>query len=348
MPQTLRQGGRAGMDFMVGITQAMRPISMRWNAALAKSGITPESLPDDMDARHLVMDAALADSKPFAVSSLIAEFASTEHGRVARDGFDEMADVLLPQLAALEAKGPARLTTYNDFAEPDYYQGVWFHRTTGGWNGHAEMGFIHSELIHKTYVARNFGGDIFAQRRAVLGMLPRADYTRICEMGTSSGHFTTALQETWPKAHITGVELALPMLKEALRVANANGWDWDLHQKAAEDTGFEAGRFDLVASYIILHEMPASAIKAVFAEAFRLLEPGGQMLMSDVTPYRMHDKLGSWRADWQARKGGEPYWREAATLDWSETARDVGFVDVSEGGLGGAPYPWVIIGTKPA
>ena len=207
MPQTLRQGGRAGMDFMGGITQAMRPVSARWNQALARSGITADSLPDDLDARHAVMDEALAGSKPFAVSSLIAEFASIEHGRVARDGFDEMADVLLPQLAALEAKGPARLTTYNDFAEPDYYQGVWFHRTTGGWNGHAEMGFIHSELIHKTYVARNFGGDIFAQRRAVLGMLPRADYASICEMGTSSGHFTTALQEIYPQAHITGVEL---------------------------------------------------------------------------------------------------------------------------------------------
>jgi ubiquinone/menaquinone biosynthesis C-methylase UbiE len=192
-----------------------------------------------------------------------------------------------------------------------------------------------------------FGGDIFAQRRAVLGKLPRNDYTRILEMGTSSGHFTTALQETFPAAHITGVELALPMLKEALRVANANGWAWDLHQRAAEDTGFEAERFDLVASYIILHEMPASAIRAVFAEAFRLLEPGGQMLMSDVTPYRMLDKMGVWRADASAKKGGEPYWREGAMLDWSATARDIGFVDINEGGLGGAPYPWVITATKP-
>ncbi|MBC7519511.1 MAG: class I SAM-dependent methyltransferase [Sandarakinorhabdus sp.] len=343
----LRQGGRAAMDFMVGMVGASRPLAARWGAALAKSGVTADTLPDDIDARHRVMNEALAGSDAFAVNNLVIEFASVEHGRVARDGFDEMADVLLPRLAQLEAKGPATLTIPNDFVEPDYYKGVWFHRTTGGWNGHPEMGFIHSELVHKTYVARMFGGDIFAQRRAVLGLLPRSDYTRILEMGTSSAHFTTALQETFPAAHITGVELALPMLKEALRVANANGWDWDLHQRAAEDTGFEGDRFDLVASYIILHEMPASAIRAAFAEAFRLLEPGGQMLMSDVTPYRMLDKLGAWRADASAKKGGEPYWREAATLDWSATAREVGFVDVNEGGLNGAPYPWVITATKP-
>ena len=348
MGVAMRQGGRAAMDFMVGITAASRPLAARWTAALAQSGVTADSLPDDIDARHNVVNSALAGSTAFAVSNLVMEFASVEHGRVARDAFNEMADVLVPQLAKLEAQGPATLTIPNDFVEPDYYKGVWFHRTTGGWNGHDEMGFIHSELIHKTYVARNFGGDIFAQRRAVLGKLPRADYTRICEMGTSSGHFTTALQEVFPTAHITGVELALPMLREALRVANANGWAWDLHQRAAENTGFADGCFDLVASYIILHEMPAHAIRATFAEAFRLLEPGGQMLMSDVTPYRMLDRLGAWRADVSANKGGEPYWREAATLDWGQVARDAGFTDVSEGSLGDAVYPWVVIGTKPA
>lgn len=344
----LRQGGRAAMDFMVGISGATRPLAARWAGDLARAGITADTLPDDIDTRHLVMADALAGSTAFAVNNLVTEFASVEHGRVARHGFDELADVLVPQLAALEAKGPATLTIPNDLTVPDYYQGVWFHRTTGGWNGHPEMGFVHSELVHKTYVARLFGGDIFAQRRAVLGRLPRRDYRRILEMGTSSGHFTTALQETFPAAHITGVELALPMLKEALRVANANGWAWDLHQRAAEDTGFEAERFDLVASYIILHEMPADATRAVFAEAFRLLEPGGQVLMSDVTPYRMLDKMGVWRADASAKKGGEPYWREAASLDLSQVARDAGFVDVTEGGLDGAPYPWVITGTKPA
>ena len=348
MGVAMRQGGRAAMDFMVGITAASRPLAVQWGTALLEAGVTADALPEDIDRRHDMINSALAGSNAFSISNLVMEFASVEHGRVARTAFDEMADVLVPELAALEQKGPATLTVRQDFVPPDYYKGVWFHRTTGGWNGHDEMGFIHSELIHKTYVARNFGGDIFAQRRAVLGLLPRADYTRICEMGTSSGHFTTALQETFPDAHITGVELALPMLREALRVANANGWRWDLHQAAAEDTGFEAGRFDLVASYIILHEMPAQAIRATFAEAFRLLEPGGQMLMSDVTPYRKLDRLGAWRADALANKGGEPYWREAATMDWSQAARDAGFVDVSEGSLGDAVYPWVVIGTKPA
>ena len=256
-----------------------------------------------------------------------------------------MADVLLPRLAALEAQGPATLTVADDLVVPDYYKDVWFHRTTGGWNGHPEMGFVHSEFTHKP-MSRAILAAI-SLLSAALGLLSRADYSRICEMGTSSGHFTTALQKVFPAADITGVELALPMLREAPRVANAHGWAWDLHQAAAEATGFDAERFDLVASHIILHGMPAAAIAATFAEAFRLLKPGGQMLMSDVAPYRMLDKLGAWRADAGAKKGGESYWRETASLDLGSVARDAGFVDVREGGLGGALYPWATIGTKP-
>ena len=94
MGVAMRQGGRAAMDFMVGITAASRPLAARWGAALAQSGVTADSLPDDIDARHSMVNAALAGSTAFAVSNLVMEFASVEHGRVARDAFDEMADVL--------------------------------------------------------------------------------------------------------------------------------------------------------------------------------------------------------------------------------------------------------------
>ncbi len=343
----LRQRGRAAMEFLVDLALATRPLGARWNAELAASGLKAEDLPEDLDARHAAMDEALAGSKAFAVSALVGGFASVEHGRQAIAAFEEVADRLAPELDALEARGPARLVTHPGFRPPPWWEGVWFHRTTGGWDGHPQMGFIHGELVHRHYVARTFGGDIFAQRRAVLGMLPRADYARICEFGTSSGHFTIALQQTFPEARITGLDFSVPMLRQALRVANANGWAWELHQASAAATPFADASFDLVASYIILHEMPAHAIRAMFAEAWRILEPGGQMLMSDVTPYARMDRLGQWRADWLARHGGEPWWREAASMDWAQAAREAGFVEVRSEGLEGRPYPHVLVATRP-
>jgi SAM-dependent methyltransferase len=343
----LRQRGRAAMDFMVSLSAASRSLGERWGADATRAGLTPDSLPDDMDARQRHVAEALRDSPAFAVAGLMTEFASVEHGRVARAAFEESRDLLAPKLEALERQGPATLEVDPAFEPPAYYRGVWFHRTTGGWDGHPQQGFIHGELIHRHYVAKNFPGDIFAQRRRVLDELPRRDYRRVLEMGTSSGHYTVGIQNAFPKAEIVGVDVSLPMLRQALRVANENGWAWKLYQRAAEDTGFPDASFDLVTSYIIFHEMPAAAIEAVFREAFRLLEPGGQVLMSDITPYAAQDKLSAWRADWLAIHGGEPYWREAASLDWADAARRAGFVDVTSGGIDGRPYPWVVCGTKP-
>jgi SAM-dependent methyltransferase len=343
----LRQRGRAAMDFMVALTAASRPLAQRWGEDLQRAGVTPDALPDDLDERQRFVSERLSGSPAFGVSGLLTEFASVEHGKVAREAFEEMSDVLQPQLDSLERQGPATLEADPDFAPPAYYRDVWFHRTTGGWDGHPQQGFIHGELIHRHYVAKNFPGDIFAQRRRVLEELPRRDYRRVLEMGTSSGHYTVGIQQTFPDAEIVGVDVSLPMLRQAWRVANANGWAWKLYQRAAEDTGFPDASFDLVTSYIILHEMPADAIRAVFREAYRLLEPGGQMLMSDVTPYAAQDKLGAWRADWLAIHGGEPYWREAATLDWAQVAREVGFAEVESYGIDGRPYPWIVKGTKP-
>jgi ubiquinone/menaquinone biosynthesis C-methylase UbiE len=347
MEFVLRQEGRAAMEFLVSLTRATRPLAPRWAAELAAAGVTADRLPDDLDARHQAVSTALAGSDAFATAALVGEFASVEHGRTAAAAFAESADLLAPALAELDARGPARLHANPRLVPPAYWDGVWFHRTTGGWNGHPEMGFIHGELIHRHYVAKNFPGDIFAQRASVLAMLPRGDYRDILEMGTSSGHYTVALARSFPEARITGVELSLPMLRQALRVANAHGWEWDLHQAAAEATPFPDAAFDLVTSYILLHELPADANRAVWREAFRLLRPGGQVLMADVTPYAAMDRLAAWRADWLARRGGEPWWREAATLDSKAEAHAAGFIDVAAGGPGGAAYPWVIVGTKP-
>lgn len=343
----LRQHGRAAMDFMVSLTSATRPLGARWARDLEKAGIDSDALPDGMEDRHQAINAALGSSHAFAVSGLTMEFASVEHGRVARDAYEEARDAIEPRLQALEKRGPATLEADPDYQPPAYFQDVWFHRTTGGWSGHEAQGFIHGELIHRHYVAKNFPGDIFAQRRRVLEELPRRDYRRVLEMGTSSGHYTTAIQQSFPEAQITGLDPSLPMLRQALRVANENGWTWRLLQRTGEESGLPDAGFDLVTSYIIFHEMPADAIRASFREAFRLLEPGGQVLMSDVTPYAAQDKLSAWRADWLAIHGGEPYWREAASMDWGEAARDAGFADVKSYGIDGRPYPWVVIGTKP-
>ena len=83
--------------------------------------------------------------------------------------------------------------------------------------------------------------------------------------------------------------------------------------------------------------------RAVFREAYRLLVPGGDMLMSDVARYADLDAISSWKADSAARFGGEPHWRESASLDLAQLAREVGFANAKASGH----YPHVLIASKP-
>lgn len=337
----LRQRGRASVDFLAQMAVASGDVRKGVDAAIAERVPEADLLPDDLDERLAHMDATLADVPAYTVQKLLGDWHGRMHGRIAAEAYEEIKADLGDAFASAE-DGPATLVLDPDLHPPAYWDGVSFHRT-GPWDGHPEMGYVHGEIVHKKMVARFFPGGIFKQRADVAKMAPRDDYMRILDMGCSSGHFTTGLQLAYPDAEITGVELSAEMLKHAWRTANANGWSWKLYQKLAEDTGFPNESFDLVASYIILHEMPADAIRKLFAEAFRLLEPGGDMLMSDVTRFADMDKLAVWKADRGAQFGGEPHWRESASLDLAEIARDAGFVDVKAEGI----YPHVVQGRKP-
>lgn len=341
-----KQRGRAEIDFMIGMFGGSADVIQQANADVNAAVGDIDSLPDDMDARTDVIQAGLTQSRATRVKSLVGEWHARNHADVCVRAFDEIYPELEADLNTLH-NGPAKLYLDPELEAPDYWQGVDFHRTEGGWDGHPFAGYIHAEIIHRKIVDAGFPGGIIAQRKMIAERAPKPHYDQILDMGCSTAHFTQALQETYPDSHITGVDLSARTLEHAYRVANAHGWNWDLYQRAAEQTGFEDSSFDLVASYILLHEVPEATIEAIFAEAFRVLKPGGDMIMSDVTRYADLDKLASWKADQGALYGGEPHWRESASADLGAIARQAGFVDVTAAGDAPRSYPYVVQGRKP-
>ena len=336
----LRQRGRASIDFAADLAGTAGRLSAAVNEELSQL-----ELADDMQARDAQVKAAVADKPAHWFAQRMGEWSGSSHGVITHDAFEAIKDDLLPEFERL-AQGPTTIESNPGIEYPDYWVGVDFHRTTGGWT-REHQGFIHGELIHPLYVGKNFPGGIFKQRFDVLAELPDDDYPRIVEFGTSSGHFTLQLAKRFPESTLTGVDLSLPMLEQAQRFANERGLTWRLIQAAAEDTGLPDASADLVASYIVLHELPGKATRDVFAEAYRLLAPGGVMFMSDIRPTRDLGKLEQWRAMDNARRGGEPYWCEAAALDLAALAEELGFVEARSYGLGQWHYPWVTIARKP-
>lgn len=344
MDAALNQRGRASMDFLVHLSRGLQDISGRVQSDIEEIAPDPAQLPDDLDEREDVLGGALLkNSRAFRVQNLAGNWHSKYHGRIAREAFEEIQDKIEPRFDEFD-NGPTTLEADETFAAPEYWDGVNFHRTEGGWDRHPHQGYIHGELIHRKMVEALFPGGIFKQRKMIAEMAPRESYNRVLDMGCSTGHFTLALAETYPNAEIVGVELSLPLLQHTRRIANSRGFAWRLYQRPAEATRFDEGSFDLAASYILLHELPEKIIRAVFAEAFRVLEPGGDMIMSDVTRYADLDKISEWKADRGARYGGEPYWRESASLDLGAVAIEAGFENVTAEGV----YPHVVQGRKPA
>lgn len=342
----LAQNGRAAMDFLIALKGGGSKLEAEVAADLAATGLTADTLAEDLDERLDQVEAAMAGSDAFRLRNLISDWSSHHHGRIATAAFDEIRGTIVDDLDRL-TDGRTSIETNEGFEYPDYLEDVHIHRTTGGWEGHPYMGIVHAELVHKRYTASFFGSNILDQRRAVLDDLPRKDFADILELGASSGYHTLALADAFPRARITGIDVSRRMLEQAARAANERQLAWRLIVGRAEDTGLPDASFDLVSSFILLHELPADVIRAMIAESYRVLRPGGLMLITDVPPYSAQDRLTVWKYDRLAKFTGEPYWRESGLLDLQAPMEAVGFEYLRGSKLSPKANYWVTIARKP-
>lgn len=101
-----------------------------------------------------------------------------------------------------------------------------------------------------------------------------------CTVGVS----TFALQAVYPQAKLTGLDFSpyyVTVARYNSQQRNAN-IDW-IHA-LPEATGLPDGSFDLVSVFLMFHEMPPEATRRIFAEAHRLLRPGGYFTFMDMNP----------------------------------------------------------------
>jgi SAM-dependent methyltransferase len=333
------------MDFLAAFGGALGT-RRRELAGRVATQLPAVALPADFNARQARFEAVLAAAPGAVRYSALQHWSYTHHGPIAIESFEEVRAELAPALEALRTRGPTTLELAPGDAMPAYCRDVEFHGT-GSWDGHDHMGFIHGELVHRRLVARNFGGDIYEQRRGLLRELARPAYGRILEIGTSAGNFTVALAREFPQAEITGIDVSRRMLEQAQRIGNELGCAWRLCVRAAERTGFEDAAFDLVAGYALGHEVPAGTMRAILREAYRVLEPGGELLLGDVVPFRAQDPLQQCWAQHEADHGGEPWWREFASLDLAAEASAAGFERARYLGHGPRRHPFFLHACKP-
>ncbi len=229
----------------------------------------------------------------------------------ARDWTNELARVENPQLSY-----------------PDYYLTSFHAYETGNmsWQAAFEVEPAAYAVHAKIWQGAEAQGDVKLRQSyhdILKNQIPQEPQD-ILDVGCSVGMSTFALQALYPQAKITGLDLspyflAVAEYKSQQRQAKIN---W-VHAPA-ETTGLPDASFDLVSIFLVCHELPQSPTKQIFAEARRLLRPGGHLGIMDMNPKsEAYAKMPPYILT--LLKSTEPYLDEYFNLDIAQALVETGF-----------------------
>ncbi|MBH8562483.1 class I SAM-dependent methyltransferase [Nostoc sp. CENA67] len=146
----------------------------------------------------------------------------------------------------------------------------------------------------------------------------------ILDLGCSVGLSTFALQEVYPHAQITGLDLSAYFLAVANYRAQQRQAKINWVHAAAEATGLPDASFDLVSIFLVCHELPQLPTQQILAEARRVLRPGGYLAIMDMNPKsEVFQKMPPYILT--LLKSTEPYLDEYFALDIEQAIIEAGF-----------------------
>ncbi len=169
-------------------------------------------------------------------------------------------------------------------AYPDYYLQNFHHQTDGYLSDH-------SASLYDLQVEILFNGTADPMRRRVLAPLLRGlqafadrpdSQIRVLDVATGTGRTLRQLRGALPKAQLVGLDLSTAYLRQANRwLGELPGELPQLVQGNGEAMPFADGTFQALTCVFLLHELPGEARQNVLNDCFRLLEPGGVLVLAD-------------------------------------------------------------------
>jgi ubiquinone/menaquinone biosynthesis C-methylase UbiE len=216
-------------------------------------------------------------------------------------------------------------------AYPDYYC-CSFHAYENGnlnweaaWEVESAAQAVHATIWQKTDGISPKGDPRL--RQSYLDILQKTLTSQpqdILDLGCSVGMSTFSLQAAYPQARVTGLDLSPYYLAVANYRAKQRRLPIEWVHGAAETTGLPAESFDVVSAFLIFHELPQSAAKAILSEARRLLRPGGYFGLMDMNPRsEVYRRMPPYILT--LLKSTEPYLDQYFTLDLESAFLEAGF-----------------------
>ncbi len=206
---------------------------------------------------------------------------------------------------------------------PEYYTRN-FHFQTDGYLSEASA----RRYDHQVEIL--FSGTAGAMRRLILPILK--DQTkgegRWLELGCGSGSTTRAVLTTFPKAKITALDMSAPYLKiaqENLRRFSKV----DFAQGDATNLDYKNSTFDVVYSVFVMHELPKPERAALMREAFRVLKPGGVLILADSLQIGDEKEL-DWALERFPKAYHEPFYKSYSEDPLARTLKQTTGCDVTQ------------------
>ena len=160
-----------------------------------------------------------------------------------------------------------------DFTYPEYYQKD-FHGISGGYL--TPIAPVTYDAVTRFAAPPN---EIKLRQKAIAKVKTKPQ--KILDLGCGTGSTTILLQQTFPHAKVTGLDLSPYMLAIADRKAKQAGLNIRWLHNLAEATELNDAQFDLITASLLFHETPPQISQAILRESSRLLKPGGEILILD-------------------------------------------------------------------
>jgi ubiquinone/menaquinone biosynthesis C-methylase UbiE len=215
-----------------------------------------------------------------------------------------------------------RVTENPPLRMPDYYEENDFHAHPGGLRHDPIAAVIYRESAGAT------GGVVSKHelhQRFAREVLSRGKPKRVLDIGCGFGRSAFAFAAADSNIEVVGVDLSPSCVRLAACVSNERPEGARTRFIQADGTSIPLpdGRFDLVTSTMLLHELPPDAIRGVIAESHRLLAPKGAAAHLDFLP--PNDRFLKALYYGHSERNAEPFMRTLAEMDLAADHKAAGF-----------------------